>query len=344
MPESQLLVGAPNDHTIEAVLSTVNISFAEIDFHATNVNASSFESIPALTSYLTREYRDERSKVRSIFTWIASSIAYDRESYSSSKSINTQTAAAVWQNRSAVCEGYANLFVAMCEAAGIESRMVKGYVRDYSDSELRFPNHAWNSVKINGRWQLLDVTWASIDNVPNAVADRAPDLRDQRQNLDYFFMVDPQRMLLTHLPEDPFWQLQTNYVDLHTFVRGEAAVADVLKNSRQGNEKNFESLIAKYEKLDSLDRSISYLERMESNAYNKFREYGLGIAYYYKAQNIIKEADKKNIMAYQKAKSRARDYYQKSLKCLSELKEDDFGYDFSLDLTDNVSFKMEALQ
>lgn len=339
MPESQLLVGVPNEHAIDAVHSKVNTSFAEIDFHATSVNASKFESLSALASCLTREFRDERSKVRSIFTWIASSISYDRESYSISKSIYTQTATAVWQNRSAVCEGYANLFVAMCEAAGIESRIVKGYVRDYSDSELRFPNHAWNSVKINGQWQLLDVTWASINNV-----SRESDLMYNQQNLDYFFLVDPQRMLLTHLPEDPLWQLQINYVDLQTFVKGEAAVADVLKNPSLGSDKNFESLIAKYEKLDSLDRSISYLERMESNAYNKVREYGLGIAYYYKAQSIMKGADRKNLMAFQKAKSRARNCYQKSLKYLSELKKDDFGYEFSLDLTDNVSFKMEALQ
>jgi hypothetical protein len=344
MPDNQLLDGGPGVRLSKVAHSNMTISFAEIDSYSASIEAERFESIESLASHLTEDYLDEKSKVRSIYTWIAHSISYDQDIYSSSKAINTQTATAVWQNKKAVCEGYANLFIAMCKTVGIESRLVKGYVRDYSDSELMFPNHAWNSVKINGRWQLLDVTWASINNESNVVGNEALSALYQKHKLDYFFLPDPKSLLLTHLPEDPYWQLQSHHVDLETFVKGEVFVAEVMKNPRQVNEKNFEILIDKYEKLDSLDRSIAYLERMERNVNNKVREYGLGIAYYYKAQSIIKGVDRKNAFALQRAKDKARDYYQKSLKYLSELREDDFGFDFSQYLADNVSIKMEMLQ
>ena len=84
-----------------------------------------------------------------------------------------------------------------------------------------------------------------------------------RHKLNYFFLVDPKQMILTHLPEDPYWQLQSNYIDIFTFSSGEKAVETAMKN-KFAKDIDFEKLIFSYELLDSLDRSISYLERMET--------------------------------------------------------------------------------
>jgi exonuclease VII small subunit len=325
--------------------STINklALYDEIDASVIEINAGVLTDYTQLVAVIARKHKDDLSIVRSIYTWIATNISYDQRAYHDRIAIGCQNAPDVWQNRLAVCEGYANLFNAMCASAGIESRLIKGYARDIAGQQFNFPNHAWNSVLIGGKWYLVDVTWASVNNASNSVLSK--DLNDKyaKRKLDYFFMINPSDMILTHLPEDPFWQLQNKYIDLATFRSGEEFVKNALANAFDQN-LNFEKLISDHEALDSLDRAIAYLERMEANENNGVKEYGLGIGYYYKAQEILKKANRKNTNLYQSAKNKALLYYQKSLEHLSQLDEEDFGYDISKDLAENVSLRMEILQ
>ena len=82
----------------------------------------------------------------------------------------SQQAGDVFAARTGVCEGYARLMVALGKAAGLEVAYITGYVRD---PEQRFDGdpwgndqavlegyrHAWNGVKIDDRWYLVDTTW-----------------------------------------------------------------------------------------------------------------------------------------------------------------------------------------
>lgn len=317
--------------------------FAETDATVAKIDATKFTDYGQLVAFIARKYKDDLNITRGIYTWIATNINYDQQAYHDAHLVGSQNAADVWKDRLAVCEGYANLFKAMCSAAGIESRMIKGYARDMADHQFNFPNHAWNSVMIEGKWYLIDVTWASVNNASSTMIHS--DLREKyaQHKLDYFFMADPADLILSHLPEDPYWQLQNKYIDLAKFTQGEAAIKNTLSNAFDLN-LNFEALIAAYESLDSLDGAISYLERMEANDNNGVREYGLGIGYYYKAQEILKMANKKNTTLYQSAKTKALLYYKKSLEYLSQLEEEDVGYDISKDLADNVSLRMNMLQ
>ena len=327
-----------NDIHSTASLENNTVPLSAIDIRALGIKPENFSSFSELTDYLVGPKEHQYNKVRSIYSWIASNITYHKESIKD----QSQTAQAVWNSQKAVCEGYANLFNAMCQEAGIESRMVKGYVRDFDGEALTFPNHAWNSVKIDGKWYLLDVTWASLNKNPRSVEPDLSNERDIKHKLDYYFLVNPEDMILTHLPEDPYWQLQDKIIDLETFIKGEEFIIEALQNQQASSEMNFEILIDNYEKLDSLDRSIAYLERMVANSLNSSKEYGLGIAYYYKAQSILENAN--DNYSHQQVKDRARAYYQKSLEYLMLLEKNDFGYDFSKDLADNVLFRIEVLQ
>ena len=51
-----------------------------------------------------------------------------------------------------VCLGYAALVYRMCKTCGIDSRIVTGYTNDGK-------YHAWNDVKINGKWYHCDACW-----------------------------------------------------------------------------------------------------------------------------------------------------------------------------------------
>lgn len=57
------------------------------------------------------------------------------------------TAYAAMIKGKSVCQGYATMFYAMCRWAGLPVRVVTG------------SNHAWNIVKVEGRWYNVDSTW-----------------------------------------------------------------------------------------------------------------------------------------------------------------------------------------
>lgn len=60
----------------------------------------------------------------------------------------------------AVCNGYAQAFKAIADAAGLSAVTVTGEVVDESGRGL----HAWNRVLVDGEWLVVDVTWDDTDD------------------------------------------------------------------------------------------------------------------------------------------------------------------------------------
>lgn len=59
-----------------------------------------------------------------------------------------------------ICGGYAQAYYNLCTAAGIKCRMIYGFAGDTCDERgVRLPDHAYNSVLINGEWLYVDTTW-----------------------------------------------------------------------------------------------------------------------------------------------------------------------------------------
>jgi hypothetical protein len=96
-----------------------------------------------------------------------------------------------------VCAGYANLFAAMGHAVGEEVVTLTGDVPTPGE-DWEFEGHAWNAVRIEGAWYLVDVTW-------NA-GHVSGDLFTRSYRTNYLFMP-PREFLQQHLPDDPSWQL-----------------------------------------------------------------------------------------------------------------------------------------
>ncbi len=336
-PDTRLYAGLADDNVLKAYYLCTQEDFAKIDERVITAFPDDFSSIREFTLQLTSVYSDDKSKARSIYTWIALNIDYDNEAVPGN-GMNDQKAINVWREKRAVCEGYANLFAMMCRLAGLESRVIIGYVRERDGQPLQYPNHAWNSVMIDGKWYLLDVTWASLQ----WRGDRSR-TANVTEVMNMFFLTDPREMIYTHLPEDPYWQLQNSFVSLEQFENGGEVIRKTM-SSKPEKEINFEHLIASYESLDSLDRSIALLERQEENKWNKAREYNLGIAYFYKAQKILHEARCLSINEKERAKKLAKEYYKKSLNQLALIDEKDRVYEFSKALSSNVTFRIETLQ
>lgn len=117
-------------------------------------------------------------KVRAVHDYIILHTAYDYDNYlNDTVPEASYTMYGVFVNRIAVCEGYALSMVYLLNKIGIETIYVP------SDEAM---NHAWNKVKIDGKWYNLDVTWD--DPVP-----------DREGKIQYnYFLVSDQQLAKTH--------------------------------------------------------------------------------------------------------------------------------------------------
>lgn len=142
---------------------------------------TSDKSLPSLARELCTPWKKDMEKVRSIYSWMRHNISYD---YSSLYSKNYTTEVKdVLNKRVGVCEGYANLFNALCKEAHIESVRILGRAKTKSDP-TGYAGHAWNAVRIENKWYLVDVTWG-----------------------DRYFLSSPEYFFKDHFPDASRWTL-----------------------------------------------------------------------------------------------------------------------------------------
>lgn len=164
---------------------------------------SNATEVKVLAQELSRGLSSDREKAHAFYRWLGENIAYNVEGLYSGN-LGDNSPEAVLRDRIAVCAGYARLFDALCKEAGLESEYVVGCTRTDGDElppSLRDSdtNHAWNAVKLDGRWQLLDPTWGA-----GSVGD---DRKFVREPDDEWWLVDPEVFIYSHLPEEEKWQL-----------------------------------------------------------------------------------------------------------------------------------------
>lgn len=152
-----------------------------------------------LAEYLTIATSSDREKVLIFAYWIAKNIHYDKNELK--RLDRNKIPREVLDNRRAVCGGYSNLFEQLCEDASILAYSISGYShgkffkRTLKNGSLK---HGWNVVYLNGKWELVDVTWCTEDSKEKKFKENL--------ELKWIFM-DPLTFSQTHFPNDPQWQL-----------------------------------------------------------------------------------------------------------------------------------------
>jgi hypothetical protein len=67
--------------------------------------------------------------------------------------------------KKAVCDGYARAFAILCKKAGIQCLIVRGTSSNPETGNR--VGHAWNTVKLDGKYYHVDVTWDDAGNPEN---------------------------------------------------------------------------------------------------------------------------------------------------------------------------------
>lgn len=185
-----------------------NSDFTQIDIHADKASPQLKNSIPALVKYLINPASTDIKRVRAIFRWITQNIDYDIDAFFDER-LRVEDPIKVIKKGKAVCGGYAILFKTMCYEAGIKSEVISGWSKGYGEQITMQANHAWNSVIINNRPYLLDVTWGA------GYIDEQAQFRKSFN--DHYFLTDPQQFIYDHLPEEDYWQLMKDTISRNTF-------------------------------------------------------------------------------------------------------------------------------
>jgi hypothetical protein len=159
-------------------------------------------SVPSLAAYLARAGRDDLTRARALYRWVAGHITYDAEGFRTGRPGDLSPEAVLRRGRS-VCEGFARLTEALGEAMGLRIEVVSGWSKGYGYTPGQTfdgpTNHAWNAVQIDGQWRLMDPTWGA------GYLDES--LRFVRQFQEHYFLTKPEEFVFDHLPENPSWQL-----------------------------------------------------------------------------------------------------------------------------------------
>ena len=234
-------------------------------------------SVANLSNYLTTNTQTDLEKVRSIYVWVANNIAYDMKGYIKN-SYPPQDPETVLKSRTAICQGYSNLVQALCSETDIKSIIIVGYSKGFGydkGKEFEVSDHAWNAVKIEGEWYLLDATWAATKN-------NMPDKFLSPSDIERYFLPNPLIFIDDHLPADPLWQFNSNPVPLSVFETGSTEIRSHFNQDQ--NNFNFKDSLKTWENLSLGDQHIQTYKRSSNfNPRNKRAKSQLGVSILFKA-------------------------------------------------------------
>ncbi len=188
------------------------IRYDLIDEHVRNTPESAEKSPEHLIAYLNKPAQNDFERVRAIYRWITMNIDYDIEAFQQ-RSRSYVIPDDIFRARLAVCYGFSILFKHLSQLAGLESVLIGGWARGRTGVERIFDDenlHAWNAVKIENGWYLLDCTWGA--GVLN-------DNQFLKQPIDFYFLTDPQKLIYTHFPEIPKCQLLPEITSKEEYAR-----------------------------------------------------------------------------------------------------------------------------
>lgn len=172
-------------------------------------------SIEAVGRYIAEREKDPVMRVKAIHDYVADRIAYDVaafEGYRAGIPIPREAADAepVFRNRRGVCAGYADLVREIANVTGDEVLYVVGDARTMG-ATVEGLGHAWNAVKVKGRWMLLDATWDA-----GSVSEKEG--FKKRYSSDYLF-TPPEVFGVTHFPENVAQQYRAQPISRTEFLR-----------------------------------------------------------------------------------------------------------------------------
>ncbi len=222
---------------------------------------SSKSDIRDIAAYLGSREQNPYLLVKAIHDYVADRVHYDFATLDAG-GYPPYDAETVNRTRSGVCAGYAKLFAAIAESAGFECAYISGQTRQRADS-VDGSSHAWNAIRIEDNWYLVDPTWDS------AHANRKGEVAEFRTD---YLLTPPNVFALDHFPKDVNWQLLEKPLTRGEFIRQPMLTARFhrqklsLISPTRSQVTVDEKLVIQIDKPDNLFLLATYNEKGQSHA------------------------------------------------------------------------------
>ncbi|MFB9079827.1 transglutaminase domain-containing protein [Flavobacterium procerum] len=191
-----------------------------------------FGSPEKLAQRIQKDFTSEYDRARAIYSWMAIKLNYDLETYlnppkqktyrfktkaewdKKKQLLDAKTIQKTFKSKEAVCEGFALLYGYLATLNGLKCQKVTGdsktLLNDIGRKRLG-SNHAWNTVQIEGKWILVDVTWG------NGFYDEKRKVIVKKFKSIYFDM-NPEYFYAKHFPDNAMYKNNTG--NKETFLNG----------------------------------------------------------------------------------------------------------------------------
>lgn len=169
-------------------------------------------TIARTTRSIVKGAHSDSARAALLYEWVARNLVYDVDGFLRGR-LSDGKPEDVFRKRKAVCGGFVALYQRMAQEAGLEAVPILGYAKGFTyrpGVSTGKPNHSWLAVRIDGRWRLVDPTWAA--GFVNGRTFQPAFTWD-------YFLVDPNTLILSHFPEESEWQLLPQTVSRKDFER-----------------------------------------------------------------------------------------------------------------------------
>lgn len=143
----------------------------QLDSLVTNLPRDIVRDLDSAHYYLHNAGENNEERVFLYYGFIGIHFKYDYNRLGEGKKVKEYTTYYTCKKRSGVCRDFAALFKELCNRSGMPCVVATGrtkssyrrFFREMVQFKFRAPNHAWNIVKFNGTWHLMDPTWTWVD-------------------------------------------------------------------------------------------------------------------------------------------------------------------------------------
>lgn len=294
--------------------------YADLDEEVRQLRVKRKTKIPELAAALTQNRKTEMEKCRAIFVWIVENITYDmatleKQKVRSKDKLPSQEAADVLADRLGVCEGYTNLFMALCQQAGIRTVAIPG--KSKSAGEVSNVGHIWLMAYADGRWRLFDPTWGS--------GHRDADTQKfQRKFSETYFDASPEALIQTHYPSDPLAQMLPKPLTFDEFKQGVSSER-LRQKTEPGDPMGFQAWQDSVEAWLKLDPRLQTLRAAERALWVN-PDYGealtrVGAWHYDNAVDMFNEMIDKSNQFVQERRIKPKSHYEEEYRQIAKIRE-----------------------
>lgn len=201
---------------LDSITSTIPLSIRK-----------NFEKVHA---YLDAQGKTDEEKVWMFYGYMATYFKYDKKRFWGYK-LECHTPEYTTYLSKGICGDFSKVFAEFCRKSKIPCFEVHGktprnllyWIRGVIHLHFGKLTHAWNVVKINGTWQLMDPTWTDIKSTtkvsyydPTQKMERVIVVKSADRS---YYNPTPEFMLKTHVPIHPAFLLMPDIPSFRTALK-----------------------------------------------------------------------------------------------------------------------------